>query len=184
MPGLKSEGSRRLQGVELKKAAASACQCSLGPQGRLWAHEAHVGWAGLLSVLFTIFWSGQLWRPEGQGPQVVWACLRSGMATSGHATCHCSSGSLLSAGGAPRTQSWLSTSGTSMLALNTAFWTVQMGYREYARYLSFHFPFTHERSLLEHLRACPWKFDQRKFKAWRQGRTGGPKGFSSGCLAG
>eukprot|EP00891_Asterochloris_glomerata_P002034 jgi/Astpho2/2034/Aster-00531 len=50
----------------------------------------------------------------------------------------------------------------------------QMGYREYARYLSFHFPFTHERSLLEHLRACPWKFDQRKFKAWRQGRTGYP----------
>ena len=61
-----------------------------------------------------------------------------------------------------------------MVALNTTFWTVQMGYREYARYLSFHFPFTHERSLLEHLRACPWKFDQRKFKAWRQGRTGGP----------
>ncbi|KAK9819946.1 hypothetical protein WJX72_004261 [[Myrmecia] bisecta] len=50
----------------------------------------------------------------------------------------------------------------------------QMGYREYARYLSFHFPFTHERSLLEHLRAAPWKFDQRLFKAWRQGRTGYP----------
>ena len=41
----------------------------------------------------------------------------------------------------------------------------QMGYREYARYLSFHFPFTHERSLLEHLRAAPWNFDQRLFKA-------------------
>ena len=39
-----------------------------------------------------------------------------------------------------------------------------MGYREYSRYLSFHFPFTHERSLLEHLRACPWKYDQRAFK--------------------
>ena len=26
----------------------------------------------------------------------------------------------------------------------------QMGYREYSRYLSFHFPFTHERALLEH----------------------------------
>ncbi|CAL8468600.1 g8140 [Coccomyxa elongata] len=50
----------------------------------------------------------------------------------------------------------------------------QMGYREYARYLSFHFPFTHERSLLEHLRAAPWNFDQRLFKAWRQGRTGYP----------
>ena len=59
-----------------------------------------------------------------------------------------------------------------------------MGYREYARYLSFHFPFTHERSLLEHLRACPWKFDQRKFKAWRQGRTGRPGGLFLACLAG
>lgn len=47
---------------------------------------------------------------------------------------------------------------------NTAAFLQQMGYREYARYLSFHFPFTHERSLLEHLRACPWKFDQRLFK--------------------
>lgn len=72
-------------------------------------------------------------------------------------------------------QACLSACGASMLALNQASWSVQMGYREYARYLSFHFPFTHERSLLEHLRACPWKFDQRKFKAWRQGRTGGPE---------
>lgn len=40
-----------------------------------------------------------------------------------------------------------------------------MGYREYARYLSYHFPFTHERSLLEHLRAAPWRFDQSMFKA-------------------
>jgi deoxyribodipyrimidine photolyase len=41
----------------------------------------------------------------------------------------------------------------------------QLGYRDYARYLSFHFPFTHERSLLEHLRAAPWNFDQSLFKA-------------------
>jgi len=40
----------------------------------------------------------------------------------------------------------------------------QIGYREYGRYLSFHFPFTHERSLLEHLQACPWNFDQSLFK--------------------
>ncbi|KAK9859773.1 hypothetical protein WJX84_001839 [Apatococcus fuscideae] len=41
-------------------------------------------------------------------------------------------------------------------------------------YLSFHFPFTHERSLLEHLRFVPWRLDQRLFKAWRQGCTGFP----------
>ena len=39
-----------------------------------------------------------------------------------------------------------------------------LGFREYGRYLSFHFPFTHERSLLEHLRAAPFKFDQQHFK--------------------
>lgn len=36
----------------------------------------------------------------------------------------------------------------------------QMGYREYARYLAFFFPFIHERSLLAHLRDCPWRMDQ------------------------
>ncbi|KXZ45759.1 hypothetical protein GPECTOR_51g745 [Gonium pectorale] len=50
----------------------------------------------------------------------------------------------------------------------------QVGYREYSRYLSFHFPFIHERSLLRHLRACPWRIDQLAFKAWRQGQTGYP----------
>lgn len=40
----------------------------------------------------------------------------------------------------------------------------QIGYREYSRYLSWHFPFTHERSLLEHVRACPYRIDQGLFK--------------------
>ncbi len=40
----------------------------------------------------------------------------------------------------------------------------QLGYREYSRYLAFHFPFVHERSLLAHLRACPWRLDQQHFK--------------------
>lgn len=32
------------------------------------------------------------------------------------------------------------------------------------RYLAFHFPFIAERSLLRHLRACPWRVDQMAFK--------------------
>jgi len=47
---------------------------------------------------------------------------------------------------------------------STADFLRQMGYREYARYLSFHFPFTHERSLLEHVRAAPWRYNQSLFK--------------------
>jgi deoxyribodipyrimidine photolyase len=50
----------------------------------------------------------------------------------------------------------------------------QIGFREYSRYLSFHFPFTHERSMLGYLRAVPWRYDQSLFKAWRTGNTGYP----------
>lgn len=49
-----------------------------------------------------------------------------------------------------------------------------IGFREYSRYLCFNFPFTHERSLLNHLKYFPWNSDQALFKAWRQGRTGYP----------
>ncbi|KAG9445644.1 hypothetical protein H6P81_011772 [Aristolochia fimbriata] len=49
-----------------------------------------------------------------------------------------------------------------------------VGLREYSRYLCFNFPFTHERSLMGHLKHFPWRTDQANFKAWRQGRTGYP----------
>ncbi|XP_068653129.1 cryptochrome-1 isoform X2 [Aristolochia californica] len=49
-----------------------------------------------------------------------------------------------------------------------------IGLREYSRYLCFNFPFTHERSLMGHLKHFPWQTDQANFKAWRQGRTGYP----------
>ena len=60
-----------------------------------------------------------------------------------------------------------------------------MGFREYARYLSFHFPFTHERSLLEHLRALPWRLDTGLFKARPSGGAAGPVAacsHSGACL--
>ncbi|KAM7257135.1 hypothetical protein ACFE04_012876 [Oxalis oulophora] len=49
-----------------------------------------------------------------------------------------------------------------------------IGLREYSRYLCFNFPFTHEKSLLSHLKFFPWNADLENFKAWRQGRTGYP----------
>ncbi|XP_027363445.1 cryptochrome-1-like isoform X2 [Abrus precatorius] len=49
-----------------------------------------------------------------------------------------------------------------------------IGLREYSRYLCFNFPFTHERSLLGHLKFFPWNADPDMFKTWRQGRTGYP----------
>ncbi|KAK8479077.1 hypothetical protein V6N13_070030 [Hibiscus sabdariffa] len=49
-----------------------------------------------------------------------------------------------------------------------------IGLREYSRYLTFNFPFTHERPLLSNLKYFPWHADANRFKAWRQGRTGYP----------
>jgi len=46
----------------------------------------------------------------------------------------------------------------------------QLGYHEYSRYLSFHFPFTHERSLLEHIRAVPWEYCAMRFKVRGRGQ--------------
>ncbi|KAK9270060.1 hypothetical protein L1049_025633 [Liquidambar formosana] len=49
-----------------------------------------------------------------------------------------------------------------------------IGLREYSRYMSFNYPYSHERPLLGHLKFFPWIVDEGYFKAWRQGRTGYP----------
>jgi hypothetical protein len=54
----------------------------------------------------------------------------------------------------------------------------QLGYREYSRYLSFHFPFITERSLLAHLRAVPWRLDVGAFKVG-QGHGQPSRGMTS-----
>ena len=50
----------------------------------------------------------------------------------------------------------------------------QLIFREYSRYISFHFPWTHEQALLPHLRVVPWNDSQEMFKLWRMGKTGYP----------
>lgn len=49
-----------------------------------------------------------------------------------------------------------------------------IGFREYSRYLSYHFPYTHERAMLQHLNACPWEYNREHFLRWQQGTTGYP----------
>jgi len=49
-----------------------------------------------------------------------------------------------------------------------------LGQREFGRYLSFHFPWTQERGLVDTLRAFPWRYSAADFKAWRRGATGYP----------
>jgi deoxyribodipyrimidine photolyase len=65
-------------------------------------------------------------------------------------------------------------SGADALARSASDFLRQMAYREYARYLSYHFPYLHERSLLAHLRAVPWRVDRAALSAWRAGQTGYP----------
>ncbi|CAK9228580.1 unnamed protein product [Sphagnum troendelagicum] len=64
--------------------------------------------------------------------------------------------------------------GSTVGEQNVTMFLRSIGLREYSRYLSFHFPFTHERSLLANLKSFPWRVDEGYFKAWRQGRTGYP----------
>ncbi|KFM26594.1 Cryptochrome-1 [Auxenochlorella protothecoides] len=45
----------------------------------------------------------------------------------------------------------------------------QLAFREYGRYLAFHYPFTLDQPMLGHLQAMPWHYD-----AWKRGQTGYP----------
>ncbi|KAL6781018.1 PCRY1 [Auxenochlorella protothecoides x Auxenochlorella symbiontica] len=50
----------------------------------------------------------------------------------------------------------------------------QLAFREYGRYLAFHYPFTLDQPMLGHLQAMPWHYDVELFKAWKRGQTGYP----------
>jgi deoxyribodipyrimidine photo-lyase len=50
----------------------------------------------------------------------------------------------------------------------------QLGWREFAYYLLHHHPKSPEEALRQEFAAFPWRMDPKRFKAWRQGRTGYP----------
>jgi len=50
----------------------------------------------------------------------------------------------------------------------------ELGWREFAYHLLFHFPHTHSRPLREDYDRFPWKNDDKALKAWERGRTGYP----------
>jgi len=50
----------------------------------------------------------------------------------------------------------------------------QLGWREFAHHLLYHFPHTPERPLRSEFEAFPWERDSRRLKAWQQGETGYP----------
>jgi deoxyribodipyrimidine photo-lyase len=50
----------------------------------------------------------------------------------------------------------------------------QIGWREFAYHLLHHHPESPEEALRAEFAAFPWRMDPKRFKAWRQGRTGYP----------
>jgi len=53
-------------------------------------------------------------------------------------------------------------------------WLRQLGWREFAHHLLFHFPHTPAEPLRAPYAAFPWRKAPRELKAWQQGRTGYP----------
>jgi deoxyribodipyrimidine photo-lyase len=50
----------------------------------------------------------------------------------------------------------------------------ELGWREFAHHLLFHFPHTPEQPLREEFAAFPWESDPAHLRAWQRGRTGYP----------
>jgi deoxyribodipyrimidine photo-lyase len=50
----------------------------------------------------------------------------------------------------------------------------ELGWREFAHHLLFHFPQTPEQPLREQFGQFPWKRDRASLRAWQRGRTGFP----------
>ncbi len=50
----------------------------------------------------------------------------------------------------------------------------QLGWREFAHHLLFHFPRTPEQPLRENFADFPWEHDRQNLRAWQHGRTGYP----------
>lgn len=57
--------------------------------------------------------------------------------------------------------------------MNSQFMT-ELGWREFAHHLLFHFPHTPERPLRNEFARFPWRSNAKRLKAWQLGRTGYP----------
>jgi len=53
-------------------------------------------------------------------------------------------------------------------------YTRELGWREFAHHLLFHFPMTTNEPLRREFASFPWRHDRRLLKAWQRGRTGYP----------
>lgn len=59
-------------------------------------------------------------------------------------------------------------------AIASQFFLRELGWREFAHHLLFHFPHTPEQPLRENFAAFPWEHDRENLRAWQRGLTGYP----------
>lgn len=59
-------------------------------------------------------------------------------------------------------------------AIASQFFLRELGWREFAHHLLYHFPHTPEQPLRDNFAAFPWEEDRANLRAWQRGRTGYP----------
>jgi len=64
--------------------------------------------------------------------------------------------------------------GTAVAAWRSSQFMTEIGWREFAHHLLFHFPHTPREPLRPKFRKFPWRFNARLMTAWQRGRTGYP----------
>ena len=96
-------------------------------------------------------------------PREVWHAVREALAAAAPAA-------------APRSGAFERTQGGGdpSLAWRSSQYLAELGWREFAHHLLYHFPGTPEEPLRSEYRAFPWRKDARLLKAWQKGLTGYP----------
>lgn len=62
----------------------------------------------------------------------------------------------------------------SQLTKSETMFLNEIGWREFAHHVLYHFPQTIEKPLRENFENFPWKYDKKAFRAWAKGETGYP----------
>lgn len=71
-------------------------------------------------------------------------------------------------------QSIVERNGDTALETHAAKFRAELGWREFAHHLLYHFPHIAEQNFRPQFDRFPWKYDERLFAAWSRGRTGYP----------
>lgn len=69
---------------------------------------------------------------------------------------------------------WAAKQGLSKLKWRESRFLTELGWREFAHHLLFHFPQTPDKPLRHEFEKFPWRKNEKQLRAWQQGKTGFP----------